>query len=86
MTAHWSGWLQVTSTFDQNKDLPQIKSLPEFQLKKYKKIVDAIDKLKPKIEKAQKAVNELNREQGLLYKSLENMWIYRARKAKESGT
>ena len=69
----------MISSYEKNKDLPQIKALSEFQLKKYKKLMDEIDGLKPQIKKAQNILNELHKREGLCYRKMEQMWIYNRR-------
>lgn len=42
----------MSKTFDANKNLPQIKNLSEFQLRRYKKLCDDLDKSTSKLNKA----------------------------------
>lgn len=64
------------STFEKNKNLPQIKALPDIQLKTYKRIMDELDSLRPQIEKIEKQLSPLRMRERDLYEQLERLWNF----------
>lgn len=64
------------STFEKNKDLPQIKALPEIQLKAYKNIMDELDELNPQIRKIESDLSKLRQKHNSLCERLERLWRF----------